>query len=213
MKSVLTIVTLLMVTGSVLPTMAAPVYPNRTNSIRSVSELSQGRGVLVADAWDDYQRRRHLELDQQINSEMNQSHNRRLSQKEKERIIRDAHKALDKELDREEEDWRERYSDSRDRDDDRYDRRRDDDRYDRRHDDDRYDNRNDDRYNDRYNDREVRERYRNFDENNNRDRRLNGDNGRYDRRYDQRDYGRGNRNNRNINYCSPQNPYDCYNER
>ncbi|NJO71723.1 MAG: hypothetical protein HC825_08645 [Oscillatoriales cyanobacterium RM1_1_9] len=202
MKSALTLLTSLMVTGLVTPTLA---LSNGTRS-NPIDPFSQGQGIIVADTWDDYRDRRHRELDQQINNEVNRPHNSRLSQKDKERIIKDAHRELDKRLDAEEKEWRRRYANDRDRynirsNSGRYDDRRDNRRYDDRYDDRRYDNRS--------NDREIRERYRNFDQYNSRDRRSNDNN-----RDDLRNPGRINDPyNRNIYNCSPQNPYDCYDQR
>ncbi|NJK37810.1 MAG: hypothetical protein HC835_04360 [Oscillatoriales cyanobacterium RM2_1_1] len=98
MKSALTLLTSLMVTGLVTPTLA---LSNGTRS-NPIDPFSQGQGIIVADTWDDYRDRRHRELDQQINNEVNRPHNSRLSQKDKERIIKDAHRELDKRLDAEE---------------------------------------------------------------------------------------------------------------
>ncbi len=124
MKRILAIATLLFATTLAIP--AEAVF-SQSRRDRNISEATvQTNGVLLADsrvddAWDRYKDERHRILDRQINNEMNKPHNSRLSQREKERVIRDAHKALDRKLDREEKDWKERYSDSRYRN-DRYNR-------------------------------------------------------------------------------------------
>ncbi|MEL7034716.1 MAG: hypothetical protein AAFO04_03740 [Cyanobacteria bacterium J06592_8] len=151
------IATLLLTSYLALPAVAS-VDARRVTHGYSVENTGQTESLLLADsrvdrAWRDYRDQRHRVLDRQMNDEMNRPHNARLSQRQKEKVIRDAHKALDKQLDREEKEWKRRYSGYDDRN-DRYDRdydrnnRRNDRRYDRnnRRNDRRYDRSRSDRY-------------------------------------------------------------------
>lgn len=163
MKRILAIATLLLATSSAIPAVASP--PPGTRTLRTSENPVETEGVLIADSRDDAWRRyrddRHRQLDRQVNDEMNKPHNSRLSQKQKEQVIRDAHKELDKQLDREEKEWKKRYSDSTDRN-DRFNRRydgRNDRNRDSRYDDRRNDRNRDTRYDDRRNDRTQNDHY------------------------------------------------------
>ena len=126
MKRILAIATLLLAAGSTVPAQAASDSGPETPGDRSFAGRTvQTEATLIADsrvdrAWDEYRDRRHRELDRQMKDEMNKPHNSRLSQRQKEDVIRDAHRALDKQLDREEKDWKRRHD--RDSRDDRFDR-------------------------------------------------------------------------------------------
>lgn len=168
MKRILAIATLLLATCSAIPAEAAFSQSRRDRDISATPVSTEG--VLLADsrvddAWDQYKDERHRILDRQMNNEMNKPHNSRLSQREKEKVIREAHQALDKQLDREEKEWKKRYSDSRYRN-DRYNRSSDRSRRSRQ--DWCSDNRNRDRcyYDDDYNrDRRYRDRDSRYEQN------------------------------------------------
>lgn len=170
MKKILAIATLLLATGSTLPVEAVSLQ-SRTTPVRT-SQTFQSEGMLIADKLDeefnDYRKRRHVELERQMRQELTQSKYRYMSQQEKERLMKQAHDNLDDALDRQEKAWRRDHEKRQDRYDNRYDDRFDNryDRYDRYDDryegrfDNRFDNRYNDRYDNRYNDRYNYERSR-----------------------------------------------------
>ena len=107
MKPTLTLATLVLAASSMLPAYA--VMPNNPINTTSSRQSSQDL-ILAQNNFDQYRQQRHAQLEQQMREEVKKPQYNNLSAAQKAQIIRDAHNALDKSLDREYETWKQRQS-------------------------------------------------------------------------------------------------------
>lgn len=107
MKRTLAITTLLLTGSFAIPARAVQFNSSPVANSNAVEIAQYPSPMLLAqqETFEEYRNRRHAELEQQMRQQMNQPAYQTVPVSEKARIIRDAHNALDQQLDREYAEW------------------------------------------------------------------------------------------------------------